>query len=108
MDRFENGGIPGLKVGPCMHGRVSRRPYGTAGLLWGRVPRISSGAIFMTSLREALGGQACADVGFSLGGEVFEDLGFGHAPGKIIEHIVDGDAQAANAGLAAALARLNR
>jgi hypothetical protein len=35
--------------------RVSRRPYGTVGLFWGRVPRISSGAIFMSSLREAFG-----------------------------------------------------
>jgi hypothetical protein len=52
--------------------------------------------------------EASADVSFRQRGEVFEDLGLGHASGKIIQRVVDGDAQAANAGLAAALAKFNR
>lgn len=41
-------------------------------------------------------------------GEVSENLVVGHAAGEIAENVVDGDAQPANAGLAAALIRFHR
>jgi len=53
-------------------------------------------------------GQTGADAGFAQERKVGQNLGLGHAGGQIIEHIIEGDAQAANAGLAAPLAWFNR
>lgn len=47
-------------------------------------------------------GEAGADVVLREFRKVREDFGLAHAAGKVVEHVVDGDAEVSNAGLAAA------
>jgi uncharacterized low-complexity protein len=55
------------------------------------------------NLESALGvcgeGQTGTDASLGEDGKVGQNCLLAHAPGQIIQHIVDGDAQAANAGL---------
>jgi hypothetical protein len=53
-------------------------------------------------------GQTGANAGFAQKRKVGENLRLSHPGGQIIEHILRGDAQVANAGLAAPLAGFNR